>query len=122
MLVSAPYEAPEKKAKKKATGTRKGLQRKVISDSSFENTEAHSSHENEEVEEESSAPQLGETRKGRPPPLGRPKGPRREGPSFRSAPQQPLLATMSGCLGTSPWQSRKYPDTIIVLGMFYFIA
>ena len=56
MLVPAPYEVPEKKAKKKATGTRKGLRRKVISDSSSENTEAHSSHENEEEEEESSPP------------------------------------------------------------------
>ena len=30
MLVPAPYEAPEKKAKKKAAGTRKGLRRKVV--------------------------------------------------------------------------------------------
>ena len=51
-----PYEVPEKKAKKKATGTRKGLQRKVISDSSSENTEAHTSHENKEEKEESSPP------------------------------------------------------------------
>ena len=63
MLVPAPYEAPEKKA----TGTRKGLRRKVISDSSSENTEAHSSHENEEEEEESSPPQLGgQEKEGRP--------------------------------------------------------
>ena len=50
MLVSAPYEALEKKAKRKAAGTRKGLWRKVVSDSSSENTEVHSSHENEEEE------------------------------------------------------------------------
>ena len=67
MLVPAPYEVPEKKAKKKATGTRKGLRRKVISDSSSENTEAHSSHENEEEEEESSPPQPGgQEKEGRP--------------------------------------------------------
>ena len=60
MLVPAPYEVPEKNAKKKAPGTRKGLWRKVISDSSSENTEAHSSHENEEEEEESSPPSQGE--------------------------------------------------------------
>ena len=59
MLVPAPYEVPEKKAKKKATGTRKGLWCKVISDSSSENTEAHSSHENEDEEEESSPPSRG---------------------------------------------------------------
>ena len=56
MLVPAPYEAPEKKAKKKATGTRKGLQCKAVSDSSSDNTEAPSSHENEEDVEESSPP------------------------------------------------------------------
>ena len=67
MLAPAPYGALEKKAKKKATGTRKGLQRKVISDSSSENTEAHSSHENEEEEEESSPPSRGrQGKEGRP--------------------------------------------------------
>ena len=55
MLVSAPYEVPVKKAKKKAIGTRKGLRRKVISDSSSDYSEAHS-HEHEEEEEESSPP------------------------------------------------------------------
>ena len=38
MLVPAPYEVPEKKAKKKATGTRKSLRRKVVSDSLSEDT------------------------------------------------------------------------------------
>ena len=56
MLVPAPYEVPVKNAKKKAAGTQKGLQRKVISDSSSDNSEAHYSHENEEDEEESSPP------------------------------------------------------------------
>ena len=50
MLAPAPYEVPGKKTKKKATGTRKGLRRKVVSDSSSDNTEAPSSHENEEEE------------------------------------------------------------------------
>ena len=123
MLVPAPYEVPEKKAKKKSTGTRKGLRRKVISDSLSKNTEAHSSHENKEEEDESSPPSRGGgTGKGRPPHQGRPKGPRREGPSFRTAPRRPLSATRSGYPGASPWRSREYPDTIIVLGMFYFIA
>ena len=124
MLVLAPYEAPEKKAKKKAAGTRKGLRRKVVSDSSSENTEVHSSHKNEEEEEEISPPppKLGERRKGRSPQPGRPKGPRREGPSFRTAPRRPPTATTSGCPGISPWRSRKYPDTIIILGMFRFVV
>ena len=63
MLVLAPYKVPVKKAKKKATGTRKGLRRKVISDSSSENSEVHSSHENEEEEEESPPPPAGEDKK-----------------------------------------------------------
>ena len=66
MLVPAPYEVPEKKAKKKAAGTRKGLRRKVVTDSSSENTKAHSSHENEEEEEESSPPAGGQEKEGRP--------------------------------------------------------
>ena len=123
MLVPAPYEVPVKKAKKKATGTRKGLRCKGISDSLSDNSEAHSSHENEEEEEESSPPpQPRETRKGRPTQLGRPKGPRREGPSFRTVPRRPPTATTSGYPGTSPWRSRKYPDTIVIHGMFYCTA
>ena len=74
MLVPAPYEAPEKKAKKKATGTRKGLRRKVISDSSSENTEAHSSHEDEEEEEECSPPPAGGDRKRKAAPSGEAEG------------------------------------------------
>ena len=63
MLVLAPYEAPEKKAKKKATGTSKGLRCKVVSDSLFDNTEVPSSHENEEEEEESSPPSRGDKKR-----------------------------------------------------------
>ena len=67
MLVPVPYEAPEKKTKKKAMGTRKGLRRKVISDSSSDNSDAPSSHENEEEEEESSPPNRGgQEKEGRP--------------------------------------------------------
>ena len=67
ILVPAPYEVPEKKAKKKAAGTRKGLQRKVVSDSSSEDTEARSSNKNEEEEEESPPPnQGGKKRKAAP--------------------------------------------------------
>ena len=64
MLVPAPYKVPEMKAEKKASGTKKGLRRKVTPDASFEDDEAHSSHEG------------GRRRKG-PPNPGRPKGLRR---------------------------------------------
>ena len=63
MLVLAPYEVPAKKAKKKATGTRNGLRRKVVLESLSDNTEAPSSHENEEEEEESSPPAGGDKKR-----------------------------------------------------------
>ena len=118
MLFPVPYEVPEKKAKKKATGTRKGLRRKVVSDSSSEDTKAHSSNKNEEEEEENPPPKPRGRRKGRPPCMGRLKGPRREGPSLRTTPQQPPTATRSGCPGISPQQSRKYSDTILLPACF----
>ena len=60
MLVPAPYQAPEKKAKKKAKGTRGGLRPKGTSDMASEDAETHSSaaedDEEEEEEEESNFP------------------------------------------------------------------
>ena len=74
MLVLAPYDAPEKKAKKKAVGTRKGLRCKVVSDSSSDNTEVPSSHENEEEEEESSPHPAGGDKKRKAAPSGEAEG------------------------------------------------
>ena len=57
MLVPAPYQAPEKKAKKKAKGSRGGLRRKGASDVTSEDAKTHSSiaeDDEEEVEEEES--------------------------------------------------------------------
>ena len=54
---------------------------------------------------------LGKTRKGRPPQLGRPEGPIREGLSFRTVPPPPTKAKTSGCPGPSPQGDRKYLDT-----------
>ena len=47
---------PEKKAKKKATGTRKSSRFQVLSDSSSDDSEADSSHEDEEEKKEASPP------------------------------------------------------------------
>ena len=47
LLVPAPYVVPEKKAKKKATGTRKSARRQEVSDSSSDGPEVPSSHEDE---------------------------------------------------------------------------
>ena len=60
MLAPAPYEVPEKKAKKKAAKTRDGLRRKVAPDTTSEDTEMHSSTEDEEEEEEIHPPYWGE--------------------------------------------------------------
>ena len=57
--------------------------------------------------------QRGEERKGRPPQLGRPEGPRRGRPFYRTTPPMPKTAERSGHLGPSPWQHRKYLDTRI---------
>ena len=108
---------PEKKAKKKATGTRKSSRRLVVSDSSPDDPKSHSSPEDEEEEEEASPVQRGEERKGRPPQLGRPEGPRRGRPFFRTTPPTPKTAERNGHPGSSPWQSRKYPDTRITYGV-----
>ena len=73
MLTPAPYEVPEKTAKKKAAGTRKGLRRKmVLSDSSSDESDAHSSHGNEE--EEKSSPPAGEDKKRKADPSGEAEG------------------------------------------------
>ena len=60
MLFPAPYEVPEKKAKKAATGTRDGLRRKGALDTTSEDTETNSSTEDEEEEEEEMHPPPGE--------------------------------------------------------------
>ena len=51
MLFPAPYEVPEKKAKKTAAVTRDGLRRKVALDNTSEDTKTHFSIEDEEEEE-----------------------------------------------------------------------
>ena len=58
----------------------------------------------------------GEERKGRLPQLGRPEGPRRGRPFFRTTPPTPTMAERNGHPGPSPWQNRKYPDTRITYG------
>ena len=56
LLVPAPHVVPEKKAKKEATGTRKSSHFQVLSDSSFDDSEADSSHEDEEEKKKASPP------------------------------------------------------------------
>ena len=63
LLVPAPYVVPEKKATKRATGTRKSARRQEVSDSSSGGPEAPSSCEDEEEEEETSPPPAGGEKK-----------------------------------------------------------
>ena len=74
MLFPAPYEVPEKKAKKKATGTRRSSRCQVVSDSSSDNSETHSSREDEEEEEEASPPLAGGGKKRKAAPTGEAEG------------------------------------------------
>ena len=102
LLVPAPYVVPEKKAAKKATGTRKSARRQEVSDPSSDGSEAHSSREDEEEEEETPPPPAGEGKKRKAAQLGRPKGPRRGKAFLRTAPPMPTAAERSGRLGPSP--------------------
>ena len=72
LLAPAPPVVPEKKAKKKATGTRKSSRFQVLSD---DESEAESSHQGEE-EEEDSLPEEGE-KKRKASPVGEAEGSKR---------------------------------------------
>ena len=63
LLVPAPHVVPEKKAQKKATGTRKSSQCQVLSDSSSDDSEADSSREDEQEEKEACPPAGGEKKR-----------------------------------------------------------
>ena len=74
LLVPAPYVVPEKKAKKKATGTRKTARRLGVSDSPSDDYKTHSSREDEEEEEETSPPPAGGGKKRKAAPVGEAEG------------------------------------------------
>ena len=63
LLVPAPHVVPEKKATKKAMGTRKSARCQEVSGSSSDGSKAHSSREDEEEEEETSPPPAGGEKK-----------------------------------------------------------
>ena len=54
MLVPGPYQASEKKAKEKSKEAKSGLRRRGASDVVSEDTESHSSPDEDEGEEEES--------------------------------------------------------------------
>ena len=63
MLVSALYQVPEKKAKKKGKETRGGLRRKDTSDTKSEDSKTSSSRDEDVEEEESNSPPKGRKKK-----------------------------------------------------------
>ena len=60
LLAPAPHVVPEKKAKKKATGTRKSSRFQVLSD---DEPEADSSHKGEDEKQKASPPAGGEKKR-----------------------------------------------------------
>ena len=74
LLVPVPYVVPEKKAKKKATGTRKSARRLGLSHSSSDDSKMHSSREDEEEEEVTSPPPVGGEKKRKAAPTGEAEG------------------------------------------------
>ena len=63
MLVPAPYQAPEKKAKKKAKGVHSGPRRKGASDAMSKDKTHSSAAEDDDEEEESNPPPDGGRKK-----------------------------------------------------------
>ena len=112
LLVPAPHVVPEKKAKKKATGTQKSSRRLVVSDSSPDNPEAPSASEDEgEEDEEASLPPTGGGKKRKAAPTGEAGGSKKGKPFCRTTPPMPKTVGRNGHPGSSPWQNRKCPDT-----------
>ena len=109
MLVSAPYQVPEKKAKKKAKGTRDGLRRKGASDAMSED-KTHSSavEDDDEEEEESNLPPDGGRKKRAAPQIWRRRRPRRGKAPSRIKPGGTSTAVRRDTRGASPRPHRKY--------------
>ena len=92
---------PKKKAKKKATGTRRSFQCQVVPDSSSDDSEADSSPENEEEEKEAS-PQAGGEKK-------RKASPAREAEGSKKGRTLPPDCSANAGDGDEEWPSRAKP-------------
>jgi len=116
MLVPAPYQAPEKKAKMKGKEAKSGLRRKGASDVVSEDTKTHSSpDEDEGEEEESNSPLKGGKKKRGASADWRRRRPRKgESPSRMT----PNRTPMSGAPGRSPWPDHKYSQRHLYLYIY----
>ena len=104
---------PEKKAKNKATGTRKSSRRLVVSDSSPDNPDAASAFEDvdEEEEEEASPPPMGGGKKRKAAPTGEAGGSKKGKTLLPDYAPDAQDGGGNGHPGSSPWQNRKCPAT-----------
>ena len=102
LLVPAPHVVPEKKAKKKAMGTRKSARRLEVSDPSSNDSKTHSSHEDEEEEEETPPPPAGEGKK-------RKAAPNREAEGSKKGKTLPPDYTTDADDGREEWPLRAKP-------------
>ena len=100
LLVPALYVVREKKAQKRATGTRRSSRRQVISDSSSDGSEEDSSPEDEEEKEDS--PLEGGERKRKASPTGEAEGSKRG----RTLPPD---SSANANDGDEEWPSRAKP-------------
>ena len=92
---------PDKKAKKKATGTRKSSRGLVLSHSSSDDSEADSSREDEEEKKEASSP-TGEGKKRKASPTG-------EAGGSKKGRTLPLDYSANAGDGDEDWPSRAKP-------------
>ena len=109
LLIPAPHVVPKKKAKEKATGTRKSSRRPVVSDSSPDNPDAPSALEDEEEEgeEEASPPPTGGGKKRKAAPTGEAGGSKKGKTHLSDYASEPKTAGRNGHPGSSPWQSLR---------------
>ena len=98
LLALAPHVVPEKKAKKKATGTRKSSRFQVLSD---DDSEVDSSHKGEE--EKKASPPAGGGKKRKASPTKEAEGSKKGKIFPRTAPPTPVTTTRTGLQGPSPW-------------------
>ena len=117
LLVPAPHVVPEKKAKKKATGTRKSSRRLAVSDSP-DNPDAPSASEDEEEEEEEDAspPPTGGGKKRKAAPTGEAGGSKKGKSLLSDYAHDAKTAGRTSHPGSSPWQNRKCPATRMTHG------
>ena len=122
MLFPAPYDVPEKTAKKVAKGAKKGPCRKGAPDMSSEDETSSSSDDDDEEEEEEndSPPEVGRKKRA-PPRIRRRKRLRGSKAPKRITPCGILIAVRSDLAGPSLGPLRKYhnPQSYGLPGLYY---